>query len=44
MLADMAVGIETARLATQRAAWEVDQVSSKTDASKSDTDTFPFHS
>ncbi|KAL9989523.1 hypothetical protein ACROYT_G004084 [Oculina patagonica] len=25
MLADMAVGIETARLATQRSAWEVDQ-------------------
>ncbi|KAJ7378127.1 hypothetical protein OS493_024792 [Desmophyllum pertusum] len=25
MLADMAIGIETARLATQRAAWEVDQ-------------------
>ena len=25
MLADMAVGVETARLITQRAAWEVDQ-------------------
>lgn len=28
MLADMAIGVETARLATYRAAWEVDQVSS----------------
>ena len=28
MLADMAIGIETARLATRRAAWEVDQVCS----------------
>lgn len=27
MLADMAIGVETARLATYRAAWEVDQVS-----------------
>ena len=27
MLADMAIGIETARLAVQRSAWEVDQVS-----------------
>lgn len=27
MLADMAIGVETARLATFRAAWEVDQVS-----------------
>jgi len=25
MLADMAIGVETARLATQRAAWEIDQ-------------------
>lgn len=25
MLADMAIGVETARLATRRAAWEVDQ-------------------
>ncbi|CAH3199107.1 unnamed protein product [Porites evermanni] len=25
MLADMAIGVETARLATYRAAWEVDQ-------------------
>lgn len=27
MLADMAIGIETSRLAVQRSAWEVDQVS-----------------
>ena len=27
MLADMAIGVETARLATYRAGWEVDQVS-----------------
>jgi acyl-CoA dehydrogenase len=25
MLADMAIGVEVARLATQRAAWEIDQ-------------------
>lgn len=25
ILADMAIGVETARLATQRSAWEIDQ-------------------